>query len=125
MLQRTLRRLPAALLLLFTDLSVMRAQPWAPGLQLPTAEDASALEQFRRTGAGPDQRERYLRSAHDLLQRFWASDQRPKLLFAGDNAEGCGVKRVAHPHGVLLPAQPGIGHGIEPQTQRTQCPWQE
>jgi len=103
MLQRTLRRLPAALLLLFTDLSVIRAQPWAPGLQLPTAEDASALEQFRRTGAGPDQRERYLRSAHDLLQRFWASDQRPKLLFAGDKAEGCGVKRVAHPMAYYCP----------------------
>ena len=110
MLQRTLHRLPAALLLLLlSDRSAVQAQPWAPGqgpppgLHLPSAEEARSLEQLRRTGKGQKLRERYLRSAHDLLNRFWASEQQPTLLFAGDQAKGCGIQRVAHPMAYYCP----------------------
>jgi predicted metalloprotease len=84
-------------------------QPWAPGqgpppgLTLPSQAEAQQLEQLRQTGEPKQLRERYLREAHNLLHRFWASQEQPKLLFAGDRAEGCGVKRVAHPMAYYCP----------------------
>jgi hypothetical protein len=85
-----------------TQTSLM-AQPWAPGqgpppgLNVPTAAEAQKLEQLRLNGAEQGLRERYLHQAHSLLHRFWGSQEQPKLLFAGDRAEGCGVQHVAHP----------------------------
>jgi hypothetical protein len=85
------------------------AQPWAPGqgpppgLQLPSAEEAKQLEQLRQQGEAEGLRQLYLRSAHQLLHRFWNSREQPKLLFAGDKAEGCGVKQVAHPMAYYCP----------------------
>ena len=85
------------------------AEPWAPGqgpppgLQLPSAAEAKQLEQLRQQGEREGLRQRYLRSAHQLLHRFWSSREQPKLLFAGDKAEGCGVKQVAHPMAYYCP----------------------
>ena len=85
------------------------AEPWAPGqgpppgLQLPSAAEAKQLEQLRQQGESEGLRQRYLRSAHQLLHRFWSSREQPKLLFAGDKAEGCGVKQVAHPMAYYCP----------------------
>ncbi|WP_254896176.1 zinc peptidase [Synechococcus sp. HK05] len=84
-------------------------QPWAPGqgpppgLTLPSRAEAQQLEELRQTGEPKQLRERYLREAHNLLHRFWASQEQPKLLLAGDRAEGCGVKKVAHPMAYYCP----------------------
>ena len=119
MLLRTLRRLPAALFLLIADLSSLQAQPWAPGqgpppgLKLPTAEQARALEQLRRSDGDPQLRERYLRSAHQLLHRFWSSQNQPTLLFAGDKAKGCGVRTVAHPMAYYCPPSQELAMALD------------
>ncbi|MDA0717871.1 MAG: zinc peptidase [Cyanobacteria bacterium] len=82
------------------------AQPWAPGQEPPPAPpkpaepaQALALEAMRKDtqGSQEERRRRYLRAAHDLLYRYWASRDKPALLFAGDTAEGCGVTRLEHP----------------------------
>jgi hypothetical protein len=91
-----------------TQTSLM-AQPWAPGqgpppgLNVPTAAEAQQLEQLRLNAAEQGLRERYLHQAHSLLHRFWGSQEQPKLLFAGDRAEGCGVQQVAHPMAYYCP----------------------
>jgi len=104
------RALSALLLAAISSEASLRAQPWAPGqgpppgLNLPTAAEARQLEQLRLNGEAQGLRERYLREAHALLHRFWGSRQQPKLLLAGDRAEGCGVQRVAHPMAYYCPA---------------------
>jgi hypothetical protein len=106
---RSLRCLPGLLLAVLTLHPAGYSQPWAPGqgpppaLQLPSASEASALEELRRKGEKKGLRERYLREAHGLLHRFWNSREQPRLLFAGDTAEGCGVKRVQHPMAYYCP----------------------
>ncbi len=101
--------LTALLLTLVSSQNSAVGQPWAPGqgpppgLTLPTQAEAQQLEQLRRTGEPKQLRERYLRQGHNLLHRFWASKQQPTLLFAGDRAEGCGVRRVAHPMAYYCP----------------------
>ena len=79
---------------------------------MPSAAEARALEELRRSGAGQDLRERYLRQAHQLLHRFWNSKEQPKLLFAGDAAEGCGVKRVQHPMAYYCPPSKELGMAL-------------
>ena len=107
---RSLRRLPVVLLAGLLLCPSGWAEPWAPGqgpppeLQLPSAAEARQLEALRQTGSGQGQRERYLRHAHKLLNRFWNSREQPRLLFAGDKAEGCGVKRVEHPMAYYCPS---------------------
>jgi predicted metalloprotease len=94
------------------------AQPWAPGqgpppgLQLPSAAEAKQLEQLRQQGEAEGLRQRYLRSAHQLLHRFWNSREQPKLLFAGDKAEGCGVRQVAHPMAYYCPPSKELGMAL-------------
>ena len=109
MLRPIRRFLRPLLLALIGAQAAALAQPWAPGqgpppgLNLPTQAEAQQLEHLRLNGEPKQLRERYLREAHNLLNRFWASQKQPTLLFAGDRAEGCGVKRVAHPMAYYCP----------------------
>ena len=102
-------RLSAGLALLSLLLSTAgRAEPWAPGQEpapnlQATAADAQALERLRREPGGPEQRQRYLRAAHDLLHRFWNTRQKPTLLFAGDRASDCGRPQIQHPMAFYCP----------------------
>jgi len=106
--------LVAALALLLPPL---RAQPWAPGQEPPplpsaTPAEARALESLRRSDSGPQLRRRYLDAAHALLQRFWATRQQPRLLLAGDAAQGCGVREVREPMAYYCPASNEIAMAI-------------
>jgi predicted metalloprotease len=101
--------LRSLLITLLASQTAAVGQPWAPGqgpppkLTLPSQAEAQQLEQLRQTGEPKQLRDRYLRDAHNLLHRFWASQEQPKLLLAGDRAEGCGVKQVAHPMAYYCP----------------------
>jgi len=96
--------------------------PWAgraqwpgplPGpSQTPLPQQARSLEQLRvGEGSGAELRRRYLQAAHDLLHRYWSDQaaaqgktlEKPGLLFAGDQASGCGVGRVQHPMAFYCP----------------------
>ena len=91
-----------------------RSEPWAqPPPQVPSAADAKALEQERQHGAAAGLRERYLRQAHSLLQAFWSSGKQPKLLFAGERAEGCGVRQVAHPMAFYCPPSQELAMALD------------
>ena len=109
MLRFNRHHLSALLVPLMSLQPAVMAQPWAPGqgpppgLNLPSQAEAQQLEQLRLTGEAKQLRQRFLREAHTILHRFWGSKQQPKLLFAGDQAEGCGVKRVAHPMAYYCP----------------------
>ncbi|MEY4358916.1 MAG: hypothetical protein RLZZ631_402 [Cyanobacteriota bacterium] len=113
MAHRIRRRCWAGLLSLMALSGNSVAQPWAPGLQLPTAAEAQELDQLRRNGEPIELRRRYLNQAQALLQRFWSSNEQPKLLFAGDPAEGCGVKRVAHPMAYYCPPSKELAMGLD------------
>lgn len=115
-----LQRAASALLLASATSALgVRAEPWAVGQepaaqrQPATASDAQALEQLRRESAEPDLRQRYLRSANALLHRFWNSREQPTLLFAGDSAAGCGVKRVVHPMAFYCPESRQIAMAMD------------
>lgn len=108
----------AALLSCCTLAPGAHAQPWAPGQeppptleQAPVAE-ARQLEQTRLQGPGDALQQRYLRQAHALLQRFWQPAQPPRLLLAGERAEGCGVGEVRHPLAFYCPESREIGMAI-------------
>ena len=107
---RVLRCLPGVLLIALALAPAGRSEPWAPEqgpppvLQLPSSAEANQLDDLRRNGSKPGLRKRYLREAHTLLHRFWNSREQPKLLFAGDRAEGCGVTTVAHPMAYYCPS---------------------
>ena len=97
------------------------AQPWAPGQEPPPPPpkpadpaQARALDTLRKDtqGSANDRRRRYLRAAHDLLHRYWASREQPKLLFEGDKAEGCGVTRVEHPMAFYCPPSKEIAMAL-------------
>ena len=99
----------------------LQAQPWAPGQEPPPPPakpadpaQARALETLRSTteGSPAEQRKRYLRAAHDLLHRYWGSREQPSLLFAGDQAEGCGVTRVEHPMAFYCPPSKQIAMAL-------------
>ena len=98
--------------LLALNASVL-AEPWAPGVQPASAGEAQALEQLRRSGEANDLRRRYLKEAQILLQRFWNSNEQPKLLLAGDPAEGCGVRQVAHPMAYYCPPSKELAMGLD------------
>ena len=87
------------------------SQPLAPGL--PDPAEARALEQLRQTGEAAGLRQRYLRQAQAVLQRFWNSANAPKLLFPGDPAEGCGVERVQHPMAYYCPPSRELAMGMD------------
>lgn len=110
------RRLNVAAVILIGALSTAPAggEPWAedPALPPPAAlqadpAEARALERQRRTVdatvSSAEQRRRYLSSAHGLLTRFWNSQPAPRLLLAGDRAEGCGRPVVRHPMAFYCP----------------------
>lgn len=110
--------LKGLLLSLLAGLGPAMAQPWAPDqappvLPLPSATEARDLEQQRKAGEAAGLRQRYLRQAHNLLQRFWNTREQPKLLFAGDSAEGCGVKRVAHPMAYYCPPSQELAMALD------------
>ena len=94
------------------------AQPWAAGLEAPPAMEAVKpsqaleLESLRRYGESTGLRRTYLRSANDLLQSFWASNDQPKVLFPGDAATGCGVRQVAHPMAFYCPLSKEIAMAL-------------
>lgn len=99
----------------------LRAQPWAPGQEPPPPTpkpadpaQARALDSLRNDSQGSpaEQRKRYLRAAHELLQRYWGTREQPSLLFAGDSAEGCGVARVEHPMAFYCPPSKQIAMGL-------------
>ncbi len=91
------------------------AQPWAPGMEPPpvleaaSAKDALKLEASRQAS----QRQAYLREAHELLHRHWGTKVKPQLLFAGDRADGCGVKEVRHPMAFYCPPSKQIAMALE------------
>ena len=91
------------------------AEPWAPGMEPPpvleaaTAKEAQALDALR----APGQRKPYLNAAHDLLHRHWGTKVKPQLLFAGDTANGCGIKRVQHPMAFYCPPSKQIAMALE------------
>ena len=103
------KRAPLALLMGLLTSVAANAQPWAPGqepapeLKRPSTAEAKQLEQLRLQGASEGLRQRYLTNAHNLLYRFWNTREQPKLLFAGDRAEGCDVRQVAHPMAYYCP----------------------
>ncbi|MEB3235028.1 MAG: zinc peptidase, partial [Cyanobacteriota bacterium] len=93
------------------------AQPYAPGQEPPPAPqagvaDAQALEQLRRSGSDSDLRRRYLQAAHALLQRYWGTREQPRLLLAGDAAQGCGVREVREPMAYYCPLSNEIAMAI-------------
>jgi len=110
-----------ALVLVLSALSMPGlAQPWAPDQQ-PVAppkpanpEQARQLETLRLDSQGSpgERRRRYLNAAHDLLHRYWSTREQPKLLFAGDAAEGCGVGRIEHPMAFYCPPSLQIAMGL-------------
>ena len=110
-----------ALVLVLSALSMPGlAQPWAPD-QHPVAppkpanpEQARQLETLRLDSQGSpgERRRRYLNAAHDLLHRYWSTREQPKLLFAGDAAEGCGVGRIEHPMAFYCPPSLQIAMGL-------------
>ena len=108
----------ASLLMAFSISQGAWAEPWAPGqgpppeLNLPNAAEAIALDTLRRDGHAAGLRQRYLRRAHTLLHRFWNSREQPTLLFAGDKAEGCGVKQVKHPMAYYCPPSRELGMAL-------------
>ena len=91
------------------------AEPWAPGMEPPpvleaaSAKEAQALDGLR----APGQRKPYLNAAHDLLHRHWGTQVKPQLLFAGDTANGCGVKRVQHPMAFYCPPSKQIAMALD------------
>ena len=97
-----------------------RAEPWAPGQEPPAPPKppnpqlARQLETLRQDAEGSpgERRRRYLRAAHDLLHQYWNTREQPKLLFAGDAAEGCGVSRVEHPMAFYCPPSLQIAMGL-------------
>ena len=98
---------------------LVRAEPWAPGQEPPPEpsiikpSEAKALETLRLEAQGPEGRKRYLRAAHDLLHRYWGTKAKPELLFAGDQAAGCGVKTVVHPMAFYCPPSNQIAMALE------------
>lgn len=91
------------------------AQPWAPGMEPPpvlepaSAKEAQNVDAMREGG----QRKPYLKAAHDLLHRHWGTRVKPELLFAGDTANGCGIKRVQHPMAFYCPPSKQIAMALE------------
>ena len=105
---------PAALLLLLADgFHARGAAPPARTASPPSLlQQARSLEQLRLPeSADPDPRGRYLLAANDLLHRYWndrAAAQgktiaKPRLLFAGERAVGCGGGVVQHPMAFYCP----------------------
>ena len=99
--------------------SPLGAQPWAPGQEpaspkrpAPLAE-ARALERLRRDDPGPDLRRRYLQAAHALLQRYWNTRELPRLLLAGDAAQGCGAGVVREPMAYYCPQSLEIAMALD------------
>ena len=86
--------------------------PVPPALNTPSAEQALALDQLRRSGESNGLRRRYLNQASDLLHQFWNSREQPQLLFSGDTASGCGVKRVQHPMAFYCPTSKQIAMAL-------------
>jgi len=118
MVRASLRSAIAALITGLALLHPAAAQPWAPGLEPPPAPTATpaaaqALETLRRSGSGPDLRRRYLEAAHTLLQRYWAPRVPPRLLLAGDGAQGCGVREVREPMAYYCPQSNEIAMAID------------
>jgi len=114
-------RRPWPLLLALAMAAPLRAQPWAPGQEPPPPPpkpadpaQARALETLRQDpkGTPTEQRQRYLRAAHDLLHRHWGSREQPALLFAGDTAKGCGETRVEHPMAFYCPPSKEIAMAL-------------
>ena len=108
-----------ALGLLGATASPLGAQPWAPGQEpaspkrpAPLAE-ARALERLRRDDPGPDLRRRYLQAAHALLQRYWNTRELPRLLLAGDAAQGCGAGVVGEPMAYYCPQSLEIAMALD------------
>jgi len=97
----------------------VQAQPWAPGQEPPPAapvvqaSEAKALETLRLESKGPEGRKRYLKAAHELLHRYWGTKAKPELLFAGDQASGCGVKTVVHPMAFYCPTSNQIAMALD------------
>ena len=113
--------LRSAIPVLITGLVLLQpaaAQPWSPGQEPPPAPAAIAvqareLETLRRTGSGADLRRRYLQAAHTLLQAYWAPRAQPRLLLAGDRAQGCGVREVRAPMAYYCPMSNEIALAID------------
>lgn len=108
-----------ATLLLWLSGGWLKAQPWAPGQEPPPAPtvvkpaEAQALEALRLESRGVEGRKRYLKAAHDLLHRYWGTKVKPELLFAGDQAGGCGVKTVEHPMAFYCPTSQQIAMALD------------
>lgn len=117
---QTMRALGAAIwTILQLSAGAVNAQPWAPGQEPPPVpsivqpSEARALESLRLNSQGAEGRKRYLKAAHDLLHRYWGTKLKPELLFAGDQASGCGVKTVVHPMAFYCPSSNQIAMALD------------
>lgn len=117
--QSRLRRAVIAASIALTGVGQAMAQPLPappepapPGAAL-SRDQAVALERLRDEAGAPQTRERYLREAHALLQRFWGTQRMPRLLFAGDRASGCGAGVVQHPMAFYCPTSLEIAMALD------------
>jgi predicted metalloprotease len=94
-----------------------------PAVAVPAAAglEGAELQQLREQGGGADLRRRYLLAAHELLYRYWLREaekqgkalDKPQLLFAGDQAQGCGVNRIEHPMAFYCPTSLQIAMALD------------
>ena len=110
-----------ARLLLLAPFGTASAQPAGKLLLPPDPGLARALDATRLESQRPGLRRRYLLEAHDLLNHYWQRQAalqgrwltQPRLLFAGDRANGCRVQQVQHPMAFYCPESAEIAMALD------------